>query len=1288
MIMIRYLIALTLILYASVGLSAQTTGKLVGKVFDENTGEAVIVAPLFLLKGEEQIATAESDFDGNYEFANIQPGQYNIKCTPPGLPELFLNNIRIVSGQIVEIDIKFPKSEGADGGRTFTTIVVEYERPMVQVDNTTNAKTLTSEDIKKQGTRGIGDLAAQKTGVVQKDAGEATNSTGSRAASNDTYVDGVRVFGRNSIPETEIDQVQIITSGVPAEFGDVTGAITNITTKGPSSTFTGGAQLESSQFLDAYGENRLDLSFGGPILKTKLLTKDGDTLVDDKTKKAKTRTLLGYRFAATGFTVLDSRASALKTWRLKDDVLERILQNPLVSTPTGGRTTAADYLTQDDFERTLVDPNSRVSYGLFNGKLDYKPSEHLNVTAGFQSELTGGRSGGGDDRLFNYQFNSQYKQSTVRGYGRLRHTIASTVVGKGEDEKQDSTKKAKFFRNLNYELQMDYTQNNSSNLDPRFGSNLFEYGYVGKIDRSLQPVVSLVDSIPVRNVNGDTVNWDVKQGHGANFIKFDGYTANRDINPVLSAYNNLVDLSTVNSMEELEVVNGRFTTSRSTIYNLYSAPGVNGNGYGKSNSSQIRANAMMNFELVNNVDGDPMRHAIKMGGVYEQRISRSYSISPFSLWTLADQTVNDHLSFSTDRSKPVLNADGSPVTFYDEQTQRYYNKYENQIRNDEEGKPVAMSAFGANLRAVTGQSSKDWVNVHGLSPDQLNISMFEPTTLIQGRQAVMSYMGYDYLGNPLGTNVSFDDFFRDTMANGRKTRVIAPFKPIYIAGYLEDKFSYKDIIVRAGVRFESYDANTKVLKDPFSVTGYNTAKEFENAQSGYRIAQTPEYKRPTNIGDDFAVYVNENSRDASVVGYRQGEQWYDKNGTPVNSSRELGSTFIPALKGFSTAETDPQGTNYDPTQAFRDYKPTLIIMPRLSFSFPIIKDVANFYANYDVLAQRPDDGVSMATPLTYYNFRENVAAGSILPNANLASQRVVNYEVGYQQALSKFTRFKMAMIYREERNLIQTKQYQNAYPVSYSTFGNDDFSTYKGFMFEYEMRPKKRGTENTEGNFKFNLNYTLGFAEGTGSSPTSSAALATQDLKYIFPLAFDQRHTFFINADYRFKSGNAYNGPKIGKFDVLENTGLNLSLTTFSGSPYTRKSIPGSVGSLGFASGVTEGSINGARIPWTYRFDGRIDRDFTFGGKEKGEGKAKSKKINMNVYVRVQNILNTKNVLAVYSATGSPTNDGFLTMQNSPGRQLLSSYPNSFSTFYNIAMNSPFNISRPRRIFIGLVFDF
>lgn len=1294
--MVRYIILLTLLLVSSVSLLAQTTGSLQGKVVDIGNDEGLPFANVVLEKEGVQEAGTQTDFDGNYNFSNIQAGTYDLLVSYVGYPTVKTEGVVIKLGQVVRLDVEMEEGTsvfGTDSTGKETEIVVRaYRIPLIEQDATTGGQTLGAEDIQTLATRNIESIAATTAGVAQTDEGEDINSNGSRSSGNDTYVDGIRVIGDIGIPETEIDQVQIITSGVPAEFGDATGAITNIITKGPSSELRGGVQLETSQFLDAFAANRADLSFSGPIIAKPMINALGDTLMKDG--KARRSTILGYRIAGLYRTSLDSRPSALGSFELKQEKLNEILANPLVMNPSGsGRVFAADFLTKDDLQVTLVRPNSRRSAALGIGKVEFKPSQDFFFTLSGQAQFDWGNTGSIANRLFNAQFNPQFTSNTWRVGGRFRHTVSSTQPGSEEEEtdpaEDGAVKTQSVFQNFSYELQGDYSETSYKQFDPRYGERFWEYGYVGKFFQSRRPLIGAVDTTYITNSIGDTIGTDVKNGHAFFNTSFDGFELNYDINPGLASYNNLLrqpiaappgvtvintDPNVPSSINEMEMINGLNTGARTSVYGLFNAPHLlrNQNNFVKNNTTQIRANVRANFDLVTNQkSGSPIRHSVQMGGTFEQRVERNYSISPFRLWTLASQTVNNHIDNSTDLSRPT------GETFYDPSTQRQYDLYEPLIRADEEGREVKMSLFAQRLRAANNLDKRDWVNIHSFTPDQMDLGWFDPDLLITGRSRVVNYFGYDYLGNPLGTNTDFLSFFTEeqTLDDGRviKTRPVAPFKPIYVAGYLQDKFTYKDIICNIGIRFDRYDANTKVLNDPYSVTAYETAGEFFSNSSIYSANSTGSIDRPGNIEDDFAVYVDGNNRDANVLGYRDGEQWYNAQGVPVSSPNELGSIVIPALKGFGTSQIDPQGGKYNAEAAFRDYNPSLIVMPRIAFSFPISKE-SNFYANYDVLSQRPTAG-EYASPYTYYNFRELATSASsarFIPNPDLKPQTTVNYEVGFQQKLTDFSKFKASILYREERNLIQLRQYVNAYPVTYTTFGNSDFATTKSFKLEYDMRRNK--------NLRILANYTLAFSEGTGSSPTSSSGVAAQELKYVFPLDFDQRHTFFLLLDYRYGNGDKYDGPKIGKFDVLENTGLNVSINANSGRPYTRKEIPGGIGS-NFSNRITDGSINGARMDWTFRLDVRLDRDFVIGEKTKNP-------LRLNVYLRVQNLLNTMNPLAVYPVTGSSTDDGFLTLGNSQGQGFAASQGGSYELLYNLRMRNPFNISRPRRIFLGLIFQF
>ena len=150
--------------------------------------------------------------------------------------------------------------------------------------------------------------------------------------------------------------------------------------------------------------------------------------------------------------------------------------------------------------------------------------------------------------------------------------------------------------------------------------------------------------------------------------------------------------------------------------------------------------------------------------------------------------------------------------------------------------------------------------------------MFRPGGLLNNGSNYASWYGYDYQGNLIdGVQPGMNEFLTDKDENGNYKREIGAFQPIYVAGYIQDKFAFKDLIFNIGVRVDRYDANQEVLKDPYSI--YNVLTAGEVSQFG---------THPSNIGSDYVVYVNDNSNPSSITGYRNGENWYDAEGLPIN----------------------------------------------------------------------------------------------------------------------------------------------------------------------------------------------------------------------------------------------------------------------------------------------------------------------------------------------------------------------------------------------------------------------
>jgi hypothetical protein len=173
-----------------------------------------------------------------------------------------------------------------------------------------------------------------------------------------------------------------------------------------------------------------------------------------------------------------------------------------------------------------------------------------------------------------------------------------------------------------------------------------------------------------------------------------------------------------------------------------------------------------------------------------------------------------------------------------------------------------------------------------------------------------------------------------------------------------------------------------------------------------------------------------------------------------------------------------------------------------------------------------------------------------------------------------------------------------------------------------------------------------------------------------------------MNFDYRYSKGRGYNGPVWWNTNVFEGTGINLVVNTFSGTPYSRR-VQAYPLTAGANTVQLAGQVNGSRLPWQFRIDLRMNKQF-----DVNYGKDKNKSLGMDVYIQIQNLLDTRNVLGVYPYTGSAEDDGYLTSaqaQNVIQSQVSSQ---SFVDLYNVAMVNPFSFSLPRRIRLGLIVNF
>lgn len=1244
----KFCLVVTCFLSAQFMMAQVGTGSLQGTLTDRETGEPLPFVNVVVMRGDAQIGGGATDIDGKFNIKPLSPGEYDIAVSAVGYQKSKVTGVVINVNRITFEDISIEPS----------TIqmeefeVIEYTVPLIDKDGGASGGTVTRDDIARMPGRSAVDVASTVGGVQTNAEGESS-IRGARSESTWYYIDGVKVRGTTRLPKAAIQEISVMTGGIPASYGDVTGGVVSITTRGATNTWFGSLDVLSSGIrtgdegrtnigLDPYAQSQIEGVLSGPLLFRK------DSLGNRE------RPVLGFFLSANYRNEYDTRPSAVGNAYLTDEARQRLLDNPIRFNQTGAVTEGgggnilidgqpvdassplynnpvvsgiynSSFLRENDWVIEDARRNSNREGINLSGRLDIATTPTVDLAIGGRFDYLDRNVYDYANSLLNYQNNNALQATDYSVWGRFTQRFKTS---------DDSG-----IKNAYYSIQADYSRRIQKRFDRRHRDDVFSYGYVGRFEETFTPNYAR---------RGDTLNAEayIQDGFRPIDVEFTPSDVNSDLAAVNTQLFNFYESLgyNINSLSEIRAANGLLNGDPvPTVYNIWNGIGAPSNTYQNFQQSQFRVMATGSVDLSN--------HAISLGVEYEQLTERFFGLAPRGLWTIGRQLANFHIQ--------EIDYNNLQDSEYIEGA--YYFTYDRQVGSDQ-------TFFDANLRELLGLpiDGTDLINLDGIDPSLLTLDMFSAEELLnQGQNSLVDYYGYDHTGKPLNSNPSFQDFFTERDENGQLTRAVGAFQPIYVAGYIMDKFAFDDIIFNVGVRIDRFDANQYVLKDEYIVGEH------------YTVGNNPafgEFEHPSNIGDDFALYVDRFDNPTEILGYRNGDDWYNAQGVLISDPASLrtASGIRPYL-----VNVEETGDNLS-INAFERYTPQVNVMPRISFSFPI-SDEATFFAHYDILTQRPT-GNNRLNPIDYL-FMQN--RNNVITNPNLLPTRTTEYELGFQQVLTKASSIKISAFYREIQDEINVRPLVEAYPRQYITYSNIDFGTIKGLTLTYDLR--------RSGNISLRANYTLQFASATGSNANSGINLANSGdpaLRVINPTDRDQRHVLILALDYRFRGGKDYNGPVIGGSQVLADAGLNLVGNLSSGTPYSQQNAAtGAAGitSLGGASSL-EGQINGSRMPSQFTLNLQIDKSFTLTLKKR-EGE-KDRTAGLNVYLLINNLLNTVNIIDVHRFTGNPDDDGFLNANQFS--QLIGSQidETSFRQLYALKANDPLHYGLARTIQLGVRFDF
>lgn len=253
-----------------------TTGSISGVITDK-TDKETLPGVNVIIKGTT--FGDATDENGKYSISNIRPGEYSIQISFIGYETVLLTGIKVTAGQVTELNHELKTAVLTTDGE----VVIIGEAPIFDVEKSNTSVTIGRKELEAAPVRRVEEAVQLQAGVIRDPTGLYIK--GGRANETGFVIDGVSAqdplagtglgldLGANAF-----SNVEVVTGGVGAEFGDVTSGVISVQTRDGGDKYEGSFShkrdnfgsnnsRESNFFSDIY-----EFSIGGPgILAEKLL---------------------------------------------------------------------------------------------------------------------------------------------------------------------------------------------------------------------------------------------------------------------------------------------------------------------------------------------------------------------------------------------------------------------------------------------------------------------------------------------------------------------------------------------------------------------------------------------------------------------------------------------------------------------------------------------------------------------------------------------------------------------------------------------------------------------------------------------------------------------------------------------------------------------------------------------------------------------------------------------------------------------------------------------------------
>jgi len=220
---------------------AATTGKIAGKVVSAETQKPLPGANVII---EGTNMGAATDVEGDYYILNVTPGCYNIKATMMGYKAVIKIDVNVSIDHTTLVNFQLEETV-IDVGES---VMVVAHRPPVEVDKTSSRHVVESQEIASRPIAQLSDMLTSIPGIDYNAGGELTVRMGTLDEVS-FLIDGMRARNPlNSQPYFNINlmaiqELEVITGGYDAEYGEAQSGVFNIITKEGTDHYMGSLEM-------------------------------------------------------------------------------------------------------------------------------------------------------------------------------------------------------------------------------------------------------------------------------------------------------------------------------------------------------------------------------------------------------------------------------------------------------------------------------------------------------------------------------------------------------------------------------------------------------------------------------------------------------------------------------------------------------------------------------------------------------------------------------------------------------------------------------------------------------------------------------------------------------------------------------------------------------------------------------------------------------------------------------------------------------------------------------------